>query len=305
MPRLLLYTDLSARCGSTFTTLAGQRLLFERRGLYTPLLLLRMLTRPVEEGRNILLYGGAVWPVLHRNLLDHLRQMPQMRRYQIHMLFTLGRPACRLEQDIRGMRYRLGAMPSLPAMMALVRRRYLVADLLELARRECGAEHVDVLVDSSDSCVDKGDPELLGKVFGHLGCPPPESSAPCTIEGIASQRNAHFANLLCVQGNQWPPIQESSLIQCLQRQEANLSFDPWLTSPPAVRARHADLVLRTRGKLRQARQTIFLELKRLGAGLSSRKIVCRAWRSLPRVLSTRSACLAPCTRRCHVRHVHR
>lgn len=265
MPRLLLYTDLSARCGSTFTTLAGQRLLFERRGLYTPLLpdasvpshnrlwafagrseeqlppdvaaLLRMLTRPVEEGRNILLYGGAVWPVLHRNLLDHLRQMPQMRRYQIHMLFTLGRPACRLEQDIRGMRYRLGTMPSLPAMMALVRRRYLVADLLELARRECGAEHVDVLVDSSDSCVDKGDPELLGKVFGHLGCPPPESSAPCTIEGIASQRNAHFANLLCVQGNQWPPIQESSLIQCLQRQEANLSFDPWLTSPPAVRAK--------------------------------------------------------------------
>ena len=265
MPRLLLYTDLSAHCGSTFTALAGQRLLLERRGLYTPLplsdagvpshnrlwafvgrpeeqlppdvaALLRMMTRPAEEGRNILLYGGTVWPVLHRNLLDHLRQMPQLRRYQINMLFTLGRTACRLEQDIRGMRYRLGAMPPLPAMMDLVRRRYLAADLLELARRECG-DHVDVLVDSGDSCVDRGDPKLLGRVFRYLGGPPPESMPPCSVAGLASQRNFHFAHLLRAQGNQWPLIKDSSVIQCLQRQEANLSFDPWLTSPPAVRAK--------------------------------------------------------------------
>ena len=265
MPRLLLYTDLSAHCGSTFTALAGQRLLLERRGLYTPLplsdagvpshnrlwafvgrpeeqlppdvaALLRMMTRPAEEGRNILLYGGTVWPVLHRNLLDHLRQMPQLRRYQINMLFTLGRTACRLEQDIRGMRYRLGAMPPLPAMMDLVRRRYLAADLLELARRECG-DHVDVLVDSGDSCVDRGDPKLLGRVFRYLGCPLPESSPPCSIEGVASQRNFHFAHLLRAQGNQWPLIKDSSVIQCLQRQEAGLFFEPWLASPSAVRAK--------------------------------------------------------------------
>lgn len=266
MPKILLYTDLSARYGSTFTALAAQRFALEQTGLsmslphsifgvpshnnlwafadrlraqvpQNVLSLLQEVTRLAEDERNIFLCSPTVMPALHQHVLDYLQHMPALKNYQFNMLFMLGRMACRLEQDIRSIQYRSGNMPSLPNMVDIARRRYLAADLFALARRECGAEHVDVLVDSSDSCVDKGDPELLGKVFGHLGCPPPESRAPCTIEGIASQRNAHFANLLCVQGNQWPPIQESSLIQCLQRQEANLSFDPWLTSPPAVRAK--------------------------------------------------------------------
>ena len=266
MPKILLYTDLSARYGSTFTALAAQRFALEQTGLsmslphsifgvpshnnlwafadrlraqvpQNVLSLLQEVTRLAEDERNIFLCSPTVMPALHQHVLDYLQHMPALKNYQFNMLFMLGRMACRLEQDIRSIQYRSGNMPSLPNMVDIARRRYLAADLFALARRECGAEHVDVLVDSSDSCVDKGDPELLGKVFGHLGCPPPESRAPCTIEGIASQRNAHFANLLCVQGNQWPLIQESSLIQCLQRQEANLSFDPWLTSPPAVRAK--------------------------------------------------------------------
>lgn len=266
MPKILLYTDLSARYGSTFTALAAQRFALEQTGLsmslphsifgvpshnnlwafadrlraqvpQNVLSLLQEVTRLAEDERNIFLCSPTVMPALHQHVLDYLQHMPALKNYQFNMLFMLGRMACRLEQDIRSIQYRSGNMPSLPNMVDIARRRYLAADWFALARRECGAEHVDVLVDSSDSCVDKGDPELLGKVFGHLGCPPPESRAPCTIEGIASQRNAHFANLLCVQGNQWPLIQESSLIQCLQRQEANLSFDPWLTSPPAVRAK--------------------------------------------------------------------
>ena len=266
MPKILLYTDLSARYGSTFTALAAQRFALEQTGLsmslphsifgvpshnnlwafadrlraqvpQNVLSLLQEVTRLAEDERNIFLCSPTVMPALHQHVLDYLQHMPALKNYQFNMLFMLGRMACRLEQDIRSIQYRSGNMPSLPNMVDIARRRYLAADLFALARRECGAEHVDVLVDSSDSCVDKGDPELLGKVFGHLGCPPPESRAPCTIEGIASQRNAHFANLLCVQGNQWPLIQESSLIQCLPRQEANLSFDPWLTSPPAVRAK--------------------------------------------------------------------
>ena len=267
MPRILLYTDLSARYGSTFTALAAQRSALEKQGLFMPLpfsflgisshgrlwafadrvkaqapsdvvTTLQEVTILAEKGRDILLYGAAMQPILHRKILEQLRHMPVLKYYKIYMLFTLGRMACRLEQDIRHIQYYVwGGVPPLSIMVNLVQSRYLVADLLALARQECGADHVDVLVDSSESCVDKGDPELLGKVFDHLGCPPPESAAPCTIEGIASQRNAHFAHLLCAQGNQWPPIQESSLIQCLQRQEAGLFHEPWLASPPAVRAR--------------------------------------------------------------------
>lgn len=203
--------------------------------------LLHEIMTLAEEGRHIFLWTPTVMPVLHQQVLNHLRQLPALKNYRFAMLFMLGRMACRLELDIRRMQYRWGTTLPLPVAMNLVRHRYLAADLLALAHRECSADHVDVLVDSGDSCVDKGDPELLGKVFDYLVCPAPESVPPCSIEGIVSQRHAYFVNLLCAQGNQWPAIQESSLIRCLQRQEAGLSHEPWLASPPAVRARALEL----------------------------------------------------------------
>lgn len=270
MPRILLYTDLSCRYGSTFTALAKQRPLLEQCGLHMPLPLynagvpshnilwafadklkervpsnvaaqMQEVTRLAEEGRDILLYDMAVHPALHQSILDWIRHMPSLKPYQIHMLFMLGRTACRLEQDIRNLEYWLGSMPPLSAMMDLARRRYLAADLLVMAREECGRDQVDVLVDSDVSCVDKGDPELLSRIFRRLGCPPqsmpPQSMPPRSILGLASQRNVHFANLLCVQGNQWPRIEDATVMECFQRQEAGASFESWLASPPAVRAR--------------------------------------------------------------------
>ncbi len=265
MPRLLLYTDLSARYSSTFTALAGQRLLLEQQGIFMPFLLsdfgvpshsrlwayanklqecppeditkmLQELQHLADEGRDILLYCASVRPVLHQNVLNRLRHIPALKSYQLHMLFTLGRMACGVEQDIRRIQYRRGAMPPLSAMIDLVRRRYLVADLLVLANEECGNDRVDVVVDDSVSCVDKGDPALLEKVFSRLGCPTPESIPPRSIAGLASQRNAHFVTLLGTQNNQWPPIDEAAVIQRLQRQEAGGSFEAWLASPSAVRA---------------------------------------------------------------------
>lgn len=265
MPRILLYTDLSARYGSISTALAAQRLALQHQGLHMPLPFSifgvpshnrlwffadRLKTQPppdvvnllkeviclAEGGRNILLYGSP-FPAWHQELLDYLRHMPALKNYEFHMLVMMGRMSCRLEQAIRTIQYRTGNKPSLPDMVDIARRRYLATDLLALAHRECGVEHVDVLVDSGDSCVDRGDPELLDNVFGRLGCPLPESSPPCSIGGVASQRNFHFAHLLRAQGNQWPLIKESSVIQCLQRQEAGLFFEPWLASPSAVRAK--------------------------------------------------------------------
>ena len=266
MQKILLNTDLSARYSSIFIALATQRSVLEKHGLFMPLpfsfgaisshgrlwtfanqdetqappdvvTALQEVANFAEKGGDILLYGAAIQPIFHRKILEKLRHMPALKSYKINMLFTLGRIACRLEQDLRRMQYRQGILPSRTAMVEFVRSRYLATDLLTLARRECGIDHVDVLVDNSESCVDRGDPVLLGKVFEYLGCPPPKSTPPCTIEGIASQQNAHFAHLLCSQCNQYPPIQESSLIQCLQRQEQGLYHEQWLVSPPVVRAR--------------------------------------------------------------------
>lgn len=93
-----------------------------------------------------------------------------------------------------------------------------------------------MLVDSGESCAGRGDAKLLGKVFGYLGCPPPEHVPPYPLAGIDSQRRTRLINLLRARDNQWPHIQENIFTRYLRRQEME-SDKPWLASPPAVRAR--------------------------------------------------------------------
>lgn len=265
MAKIILYTDLSAGYGATFTALASQRAALKERGLFMPFPgtslgvpshndlwvqaahpvaetsqhpseLLQEITKLAEEERHILLWTAAIMPELHQRVLNDLRQLPALKNYQFSMFFMLGRMACRLEQDVRRIQYRRGKMPSLPAMMNLTQRRYLVADLLTLARQECGADHVDVLVDSGESCSGRGDAKMLGKVFGYLGCPPPEHVPPYPLAGIDSQRRTRLINLLRTRNNQWPPVQESVFTQYLQLQGME-SDEPWLASPSSVRAR--------------------------------------------------------------------
>lgn len=175
------------------------------------------IERYLDDGRNILLFSGAVNIRSHQSLARFLRHGEIPKKHAVKLLFSVGTPSLLYESYCRE---RAVPFPD-KAASELKQMCSSVPGLIKDARATWGEDNVTLLADHADSPVVTRNDALARELFACLGCPAPQCPEPLPRHPLfLSSYTARRLNwALQVRDNTWPDLDESLYFTTLRRVE--------------------------------------------------------------------------------------
>ena len=293
MSRILLYIDLSPSWPWVFATIHANRALLLEHGIVIgpsdpwlcdiipssrPLWAVPTenqevpphLVKWIEEVSDHLVSGHDVLLMTYytpflsgQNLLTSMIQKHvDLKRHSVHCFYTIGRPACLLEQ-----RY----MEVWSPLSESEGQRYVnlysnLSEFVKGAYDTWGYDNVTLLEDLSESPVVKPRDDLSRRLFTHLGCSHPSApQLPLHPLFLSSQEGRLLRWALEVRNNAWPQVDNGLLMECLIQAERT-----WDAAPLSPKKNRDALISNGLSDLRELESLI---------GLNEGSLDCPPWLS--------------------------
>ncbi len=254
MSRIYIYTDLTTSRPWNFHTIHANKDLLSKHGIelgpfnpwlpefipshqtfFTPLdnihhlslfrkNMLEETNELLESERDVLMFSVSLNQKSHNTLYLLLKKYIDTNKHEIKSLFTITYPLLIFEQIWRS---NVNIVQDDKVLIFIKQYTHIYSIIIQ-AVKEYGIDNVKLLPDLSDSPVAKPSPDIIQKVFSWLGCPEPQlpKKLPRHPLFLSSHEARRVTWALDVRDNGWPPLDESSFMDCLRSVEQDWSSDP-------------------------------------------------------------------------------